>query len=308
MRKVLGFVILMLGAVAPVSAQKIQTGISRDTIRVGDPFRAVVRIDLPAGTDVVLPDSLASTEDVENAGTVRMRRDSTGNAVSVLAAYPLTAWRAGLLPLPELNVTMKTAQGERASTIKLPDINVLSVLPADTTNIQAKPPKDVLGANRVWWPWIVGLILAIALALALLWWYRKRRRARVVDAPMPMIMPRDRALEELERIQKLGLIEQGDYKRYYTLITEVLRKYMGTAFPAWSTYLTTDELAQRTKEVEEAKPAIAVLRQADMVKFARSTPNAPTATTDLDRTREWIAAYPSPVPAPTPSPSDEVAA
>lgn len=301
MRPALVLGVMIAACAASASAQKIQTGISRDTIRVGDPFRAVVRIDLPAGTDVVLPDSLVSTEDVENAGTVRMRRDSANGAVSVLAAYPLTAWRTGPLPLPDLNIRVKSANGEQASTIKLPGINVVSVLPADTTNIEAKPPKDVLGANRVWWPWLLALLLALALAIALIWWWRKRRRALPEEDALPMIMPRDRALEELERIRRLGLLEAGESKRYYSLVAEVLRKYMGTVMPAWSTFLTTAELAQRTKDVEETKPAISVLRQADLVKFARSTPDTQTATRDLDRLHAWISDYPAPVASPAPS-------
>ena len=290
--------IIGLLAAPCVFAQRIETGISRDTIRVGDPFRAVVRIELAPGTDVVLPDSLVSTEDVESAGTVRMRRDSANGVVSVAAAYPLTAWRPGPLPLPELPLTLKTAQGDRVQTIKLPDITVVSVLPADTTNIEAKPPKDVLGGNRVWWPWVLALILALAIVLALIWWWRKRRKAEPEDVPLPTIMPRERALEELERIRKLGLVREGDFKRHYTLVSEVLRKYMSTTEPKWSTDLTTDELAQKTKDVAEAKPAISVLRQADMVKFARSIPDAQTAERDLERTSEWIAQYPAPAAVP----------
>jgi hypothetical protein len=227
-----------------------------------------------------------------------MRRDSANGVVSVAAAYPLTAWRPGPLPLPELGVTLKTPQGDRVRTIKLPDITVLSVLPADTANIEAKPPKDVLGGNRVWWPWLLGLMLALAVAVALFWWWRKRRRAQPEDVPLPVIMPRERALEELERIRKLGLVREGDFKRHYTLVSEVLRKYMSTTEPKWSTDLTTDELAQRTKDVAEAKPALSVLRQADMVKFARSIPDAQTAERDLERTREWITQYPAPVAVP----------
>ena len=291
---------LCLAIALPATAQQVQTGVSSDSIRVGDPFRAVVRFTLPPGMDVVLPDSIASTDDVESAGAVRMWRDTANGGITVSAAYPLTAWRTGPLPLPELNVVMKTAQGERPTAIKLPDITVLSVLPADTTNIEAKPPKDVLGGNRVWWPWIVGLLILLALIAASIWWYRRRRKAVEADA-LPMIMPRERALQELDRIQKLGLVEAGDFKRHYTLLSEVLRKYTATVEPAWGTDLTTDELAARTREVEETRPAIAVLRQADLVKFARSTPDAETARRDLDRAREWVSSYPATATAPAPA-------
>src|SRR5688500_12230491 len=113
-----------------------------------------------------------------------------------------------------------------------------------------------------------------------------------------MIMPRERALEELERIRKLEPGREGERTRRYTRVSEGLRTYMSTTEPKWSTDLTTDELAQRTKDVAEAKPAIAVLRQADMVKFARSVPEAQAAERDLERTSEWITQYPVPATVP----------
>jgi hypothetical protein len=278
----------------PSRAQSVQTGISRDTIRVGDPFRAVVRIALLPGSDVVLPDSLTPTDDIENGGRVRLRRDSTANGVIISAAYPLTAWRTGPLLLPEINATLKDAHGERPTTIKLPDINVLSVLPADTTNIQAKPTKDVLGGNRLWWPLLLALAIAIAIAIAIAYWWRKKKQRHVVELALPVVMPRDRALEEIERIRKLALVEQKDFKRHYTLISEVLRQYMATTESGWSTDLTTEELRAKTKDIAEVRPAIVVLRQADMVKFAKSIPDTATAHADLDRARDWIVSYPAP--------------
>lgn len=297
MRILLLACLLMLGA-PPAWAQRVQTGIAGDSIRVGDPFRAVVRIELPPGSDIVLPDSLASTADVENAGTVRLRRDSANGVLTVSAAYPLTAWRPGTLDLPVLTADVRSGAGTRRITIDLPQVAVVSVLPADTTNIEARPAKDVMGGNRVWWPWFVAALLLLAALIALYIWWRRRRARAAADAPMPLIMPRERALEELERIRKLGLLEQGDFRRFYTLLSEVARKYLQTVEPALSTWLTTEELVARTADRAELKPAHAVLRHADLVKFARSVPDREAAARDLDRTIEWVNGFPAPIVAP----------
>lgn len=274
-------------------AQTVQTRISHDTIRVGDPFRAIVRIELPAGMEIMLPDSLTPTEDVENAGKVRMRRDSANGVVTVVAAYPLTAWRTGPLELPMFMPWLRDAEGRKQMAVALPDINVISVLPADTAGIKPKPPKDVLGADRLWWPWLL-LALAVAVALGVLyWWWRRRGRAEPAEAPIPAIMPRERALHEIDRIRTLGLIEQKEYKRYYSLLSEVLRQYVQTVEPAWSTYLTTEELAARSAGNAGVKPAMSVLRHADLVKFARSIPEPDAARADLDHARAWVSNYPA---------------
>ena len=73
---------------------------------------------------------------------------------------------------------MPTIEQIRAQMpIVLPNINVVSVLPADTTGVQPKPAKDVLGPDRLWWPWIL-LAALILVALALAYWWWRRRRAR----------------------------------------------------------------------------------------------------------------------------------
>lgn len=292
-------VVLMLLSASQLPGQQpiVKTGLSRDTIRVGDPFRAVISIDLPRGTDAVLPDSLQPTEDVENAGKVRMRRDTANGALRILAAYPLTAWRPGSLTLPDLNVVLRTSAGDRHVAIKLPAIPVLSVLPKDTAGIKPKPPKDVLGPNRLWWPWILAAVLLLLALIAAYWWWRRHRNREVPAVPIVPIMPRERALEELERIRALGLIEEGLYKRFYTLVSEVLRQYLATVEPAWSTDLTTTELARIVRGNTDVSPAIAILRNADMAKFAKYVPQKDEAVRDLERAFDLVRKYPAPVPA-----------
>lgn len=280
-------------------AQNVQVGLSRDTIRVGDPFRAVIRISVPPGTTVVLPDSATPTEDIENAGRMRTQRDSTANGVAVLAAYPLTAWRTGPLTMPDLNVVLKMPNGDRNLAVHLPTVNVVSVLPADTTNIQPKPAKDVIGKNWLLWPWILLALLLITIAALAWWWWKRRKQPEMVDAPLPLIMPRDAALRELDRIAAMNLANEGLYKRHYTLVSEVLRRYMETTEPSWNGGLTTDELARMLRGNADVREPIAVLRNADMVKFANASSNADEATRDLDRARTFIATWPLPSTSPS---------
>lgn len=288
-------VLLLVLCARTANGQGLATGLSRDTIRVGDPFRALIRISVPPGTTVVLPDSLPPADDIENAGRLRTRRDSTSAGVHVVAAYSLIAWRADSVVLPSIDAVLKSADGERTVSIDLPVVRVVSVLPADTTGIEPKPAKDVLGANRVWWPLLLAALVLIALIALGIWWWYRRRRAVVSVEEVPDALPRDGALEELERIRQLALVEKGEFKEHYTRVAEVLRRYMQTVQPAWSTDLTTTELGERVRGDTDVKAALGVLRHADMVKFARSVPGAADAHADLDRARDWIAGYPPPI-------------
>jgi hypothetical protein len=296
MKRLLFFLIAISAATA-AQAQTVSTGISRDTVRVGDPVRVVVRVDgVPANTEVLLPDSLAAVDDVENAGRVRVRRDTiAGGSSRITAAYPVLIWRPGETTLPELPMIVRSEGRERTLQVKLPVVNVVPVLPADTTNIEAKPPKDVWGPNRLWWPWLIAAALVLAILAALWWWYSRRRKTDVVVTAVPLVDPRERAVQELRRIRALKLVDQQEFKQHYILLSEVLRNFAAANEKEWSTDLTTEELAPRIKLRSDAAPLIRLLRNADTVKFAKRIPPATEARTDLDKAEEWVTSFNRPV-------------
>lgn len=290
-------VLFVLGSATIADAQAVSAVLSRDTIRVGDPVRVIVRVDrIPASTDVLLPDSLASADDVENGGRVRVRRDTLeAGGTRITAAYPIIAWRPGEIELPLLPMVVRSDAAERTLQVKLPVLNVLSVLPADTTNVEAKPPKDVWGADRLWWPYLIAALLLLALIALAIWWWRRRRKAEVAAPAVPLIDPREHALKELQRIRALRLIEQSEFKQHYILLSEVLRNFAAAQESDWSTDLTTNELAPRLKRRPDASPLLRVLKGADMVKFARREPAVNEARTDLDVAEAWVQSFNRPV-------------
>ena len=221
-----------------------------------------------------------------------------GGGLQITAGYPVILWRPGEVALPVVPMVIRSATSERTMQVALPTVNVVSVLPPDTTGIEAKPPKDVWGANRVWWPYIVAAVLLLLAIAALIWWYRKRRAARVVEPVLPVIDPRERALEEIQRIRQARYVEQNNFKQHYVALSETLRVYAMSAESDWSTDLTTEELAPRLKRRPDAAPLLKLLRSSDNVKFARYQPQPAEATADLDAAEQWIRSFNAPV-APT---------
>jgi hypothetical protein len=178
----------------------------------------------------------------------------------------------------------------RDVNVALPSFTVTSVLPQDTANIQPKPAKDVLGANRLWWPLLLALLLALLIAIALYIWWR-RRRPHVEEVIVPLVPPRTAALEQLEALGRAGLLERGELRPYYIRLTEILRHYAASVDGGWSVDLTTAELAQRMRSANRTAEAVALVRilgTGDMVKFARLKPDAHTARSDLDAARAWV--------------------
>jgi hypothetical protein len=288
----------------PLHAQNVlggpQTAVLPRSITVGDVIHAAIRITVAPGTSVVFPDTLAVPADVEAAGRRIVRVDTAGGAVVHTAAWPLAVWRPDSVRLPPAEVRVSGPAGEEVVTASFPRFALESVLPADTTGIQPRPAKDVLGANRLWWPWLL-LLALLALAAALAYWWYKRRKPAPVVAPIIAVSPRERALEQLDRARAAGLVEAGAMKEFYSLVSDALRHYIAALAPQWSPDLTTSELAGRMRGLtidREAAELLGILGEADLVKFARRRPGAEDALRRWGTARSWVERFDWPPPLP----------
>src|SRR5690606_11567286 len=104
-----------------------------------------------------------------------VRIDTAGGVRRATVLYPLAAWRPGSYELAAIPIRVVSAGRDTVMEVRLPAFEVSSVLPADTAGIEPKPAKDVLGANRLWWPILLALLIAALIATALYMWWKKRR-------------------------------------------------------------------------------------------------------------------------------------
>jgi hypothetical protein len=285
-----GCALLLLLVAAGAHGQRPQVAVLPEAITVGDVFHAAIRLDVPPGASIVAPDALELPEDIEQAGHRVMRVDTAGGANRVTVLYPLTAWRPGGHVLPPATIGY-VADGARQETVaEFPAFAVRSVLPADTTGVEPRPARDVLGASRLWWPILLAVLLAAIMAAALAWWWRRRRRDDVpVIAVVPAVPPRAAALARLDELARSDLLARGDFRTFYQQLTAVLRRYAAAVEPAWGVDLTTSELAGRMR-VRDAGSVelLRILGAADLVKFAKADAAADAARRDLAAARTWV--------------------
>lgn len=289
-----GLAVLLLCA-GRAAAQEVRTAVAPGSITVGDVFRVAVRVDVPPGMRAVLPDSLPVSGDVENAGTRALHEERLPDGgIRYTALYPLAAWRPDTLALPPVAIRLIGGEGERRLDADLPVVVLGSVLPADTTGVEPRPPKDVLGPSRVWWLYAAAAgaaLLALALAAILLWRRRRRRPVSIQVQPVPIPTAREAALAMLARARELGLLERGDFRTFYSLVSEAVRHYAAALDPRWSPDLTTSEILARLRAgagAIQVEPVERVLSAADLAKFARGRPGAELALAHWEAARQWI--------------------
>lgn len=289
---------LVLACSGPASAQEIRSAVVGDTILVGDVVPVALRTTLERGQRIAWPDTLplgGPDAELENAARVRSRMDTLADGrLEATAVYAVTPWRPGEVSLPEVEIPVVDGdEVARTLTATLPGFDVTSVLPPDTTGIEPRPTKGVIGGNWSLWPILLAILALLLLVAAGIWWLRRRRRLADVTV-VPAVPPRRAALAALDEAREAGLVERGEMKEFYTRVSVAIREYLGAIEPTWGEDRTTTELlsairaAAGPRAVADLEP---ILRSADQVKFARRETDAAMAYRDWEAARSWVAAF-----------------
>jgi hypothetical protein len=286
----------------------VQASVEPKTVTVGDRFSSGLALVVPAGTRVAVEVAKDTADRWRALDSVTVTpRDSAGTRW--LAVVPMVAWWPGPADsVTKLATVRLTAPGGRTDSarVRLAFPAVRATLPADSTRWVVRPPHDVWGASRDWKRDALGagfiLLPLVLLATLLIWLLRRLRRKRVPATA------RERALAILERAETSGFIEAGNWKAFYTLVSEALRGFAAKTDPAWSTDLTSDEVidAMRAKAVDPERVATLqrLLDVSDLAKFARRGRDADDARRDLADARAWIESFEPPASPEPPESAD----
>ena len=129
------------------------------------------------------------------------------------------------------------------------------------------------------WAWLWWTLLIVAILLALLFWYwryRKSRQAKNQEADrIRREPPHDRARRLLEE----ALQQIHDPDRFCVLVSDAIRHYLEERFELRAPERTTEEFLEELKQSDRLSSShkellAGFLNECDLVKFARSSPEA----------------------------------
>ncbi len=193
----------------------------------------------------------------------------------------------GNLETPDLPISVRGPDGIVEQVSPLPvELRVLPGITDPDAPLEDIQPQADLSTP----PWddpvartsTVLIVLAALLAGAVLAAYLIRRRLQ--GSPIPVLdtrTPWEIAIDELDRIERLDLPEDGLFKEHYTLVADTMRVYVQAMYlrdvsPVDAIDMTTDEiwdaLRRSSLNYDDAKLVLDLLREADLVKFAKYTP------------------------------------
>ncbi len=176
----------------------------------------------------------------------------------------------GVYVIPPFAVGYRTANGEERNTLTPEDTKIF-VLHPNTDNLAVKTDYRFLIAPAI----VIAALLLVGTGLFMVWRVRKKRREATISV-LPPLPPAVVARKELANIRAMDLPTRGEFKAYYSLVSEAVRKFLGAEFGFHVLERTTREVMQDIQQRDVPQTIVdktaRFLREADMVKFAKYIP------------------------------------
>jgi len=277
---------------------KVSATIDSSSILIGDQIRMqlsatydpqLFRIQFPS-----VPDTFNHFEVVERSkiDTLMGREENTYRQTVIVTNFDSGQWK-----IPPVAFEVQSLKGDPSQTLLsdsfLVNVNTMQV---DTT----KPIKPIFGIRGAKMPLkqiifyvIAGILIAIILGL-LIWylWKKRKNKKPVVKEPEIILLPHEKALRELKKINGQQLWQSNREKEYHTVVTDAVRTYLEEQFGMDCFDKTSSEIISQVKKVKALSTSRQSLRRifetADMVKFAKSKPTPEEHIQSMELAHEFI--------------------
>ena len=155
-------------------------------------------------------------------------------------------------------------------------INVQTVEIAEDAKLKdiKEPINEPIGWSDIW-PFIFAVLIIILIIYLLKRYVFKAKEKIITTKPKIIIPPGVIALQELEKLEKDKIWQQGNIKEYHTQLSEIIRRYCEDKFKFIALELTTNEILEELNIIltnTQINNLKLILQRADLAKFAKSKP------------------------------------
>ena len=299
LRYILIFVsaLLAMPVVAQSTAPSISSRLSADTIMIGDRITLTIEVEKDMMQHIAFPlfdFKISNEKDGENKEpSIEVIHDfapdtipQEGRRVLLRKRYEMAVYDEGIYKLERAQVLyadkniVDTLFADREEKFFVKTFQIDSTM---TTVRDLKPQKtlklrfaEISGYLGI----ALGVLLLLALAIYILVRYLHKRGKHLSDLfkPAPPVPAHIIAIRALEKLHTEKLWQNDKHKLYYSGLSDILRTYLAGRFEVGAMEMTTDEIvdALRSIDIEQKSKMdlLSVLRDADLVKFAKATPEA----------------------------------
>lgn len=284
------FLIFLIGPVifSQSTAQEVSVKALFDSSRIylGDQIYYTVTIEKPVSYILSVPvfkDTLINKIEILNGPVYDTTLLKDGRE-KIVQKYLVTSFDSGFYQVPPVFAELRINNNIKRFYSDYSPLEVMRVkiTPPDTAtkffDIIAPYREPVTLGEMA--PWIlILLVLSLAIWYGIRYFKKIRSRADSEEKVIPTDPAFIIAFRELEKLRAEKLWQKGELKRYYTRLTEIIRQYIELRFGILSLELTSGETLDLLwksgfRDQETFGKLRSVLTGADLVKFAKYTPEA----------------------------------
>lgn len=256
---------------------------SPNTAEVGDVVNLILEISVPKGVGIDIDEDFKLEKDLEILNKKEpYSYEKDGKKVFVYQ-FEIVSWSVGKKVIGPIKITSSSGMSFNSSKAEL---TINTVLEKDSKEIKdIKNNIDIKYPFYFWVILIVGILLFVLLVIYLVK-FIKVRALNKKNAERNKT-PEEIAEESLAKLSEIKLDNSENIKQYYTILTDVLKRYIEARYSVETMDQTTSELYKLLRDKdslkEHASDIKAVMSKCDMVKFACFIPD--TFEEDLNDTK-----------------------
>lgn len=307
MKKIL--LLLLFSTTIFAQQKRVETSIDTTKNKIGAEFKLTLKTSVDTLSKVVFP-KLKNIGALEVIQSYPIDTVKNNDRYELIKKYGLTQFDSGRYVIPSIKVLINN-KGYQTDSIAVEVANVQ----VDTLKQKMYDIKDIQPANDNigdWWKYLLGLILILAIGAGVYWFIKNQQKKKIEEEVYKT--PIEKATSLLNNLEKKELWQKGEIKEYYSELTDIARNYIEEAIEIPAMESTTSELIAGLKAASVKKKMTLtpetienlerVLKQADLVKFAKSKPLEYEITEDKNKIQKAILTLDSSIPVEIPAEED----
>ena len=271
------FLLLLLSATVFAQQKQVLTSIDTTKNKIGAEFKLTLKTNVDTLSKVVFPNlkNFGALEVIQSYPIDTIRKN---DRYELIKKYGLTQFDSGRYTIPSVKILINKKE-YLSDSIKVEVANVV----VDTLKQKMYDIKDIASADDSigdWWKYLLGFVLLAGIGALIYWYFKKRQKEKIEEEIYKT--PIEKATTLLNNLEKKELWQHGEVKAYYSELTDIVRIYIEEAIEIPAMESTTTELIEGLKVASQKKKMklsqetienlFVVLKQADLVKFAKSKP------------------------------------
>jgi Ca2+/Na+ antiporter len=305
------YIFLFLLSSAVFAQKPVETSIDTTKNKIGAEFKLTLKTVVSSKSKVVFPNpkTIGSLEVIQSYPVDTVKKNDT---YELIKKYGLTQFDSGRYTIPPIKILIdKKPFLSDFITVEVANIKV------DTLQQKMYDIKDITAVESGtgnWWKYVLAIVLIIGIGVFVYWFIKKNQKKKIEEEVYKT--PIEKATSLLNNLEKKELWQKGEIKEYYSELTDIARNYIEEAIHIPAMESTTSELIQAIRTASAKKkmtltPEIVenlerVLRQADLVKFAKSKPLDFEITEDRNKIQKVILTFDNAIPTEVPNEEDEL--